>query len=102
MSLEVNSLRVAEARHTQTETTSGLILLCMVLLEPGYRVYVYSQNEDNKLQTLDKKEPLSIKNVRKLNQSFDCQKTRNLGVKTQSKVGCIFPMVISSEFRRRQ
>ena len=58
MSLEVNSLRVAEARHTQTETTSGLILLCMVLLEPGYRVYVYSQNEDNKLQTLDKKEPL--------------------------------------------
>ena len=27
----------------------------MVLLEPGYRVYVYSQNEDNKLQTLDKK-----------------------------------------------
>ena len=30
----------------------------MVLLEPGYRVYVYSQNEDNKLQTLDKKEPL--------------------------------------------
>jgi len=58
VSLEVNSLRVAEARHTQTETTSGLILLCMVLLEPGYRVYVYSQNEDNKLQTLDKKEPL--------------------------------------------
>ena len=51
----MNSLRVAEARHTQTETTSGLILLCMVLLEPGYRVYVYSQNEDNKLQTLDKK-----------------------------------------------
>ena len=54
----MNSLRVAEARHTQTETTSGLILLCMVLLEPGYRVYVYSQNEDNKLQTLDKKVPL--------------------------------------------
>ena len=51
----MNSLRVAEARHTQTETTSGVILLCMVLLEPGYRVYVYSQNEDNKLQTLDKK-----------------------------------------------
>ena len=83
MSLEVNSLRVAEARHTQTETTSGLILLCMVLLEPGYRVYVYSQNEDNKLQTLDKKEPFKI-------------------YVNGTKVGCVFLMAFVSILPRAQ
>jgi hypothetical protein len=53
VSLEVNRLRVAETKHTDPTndpTTNGITLLCMVLLEPGYRVYVYSQNEYNSLK----------------------------------------------------
>lgn len=52
VSLEVNRLRVAEAKHTDTDElySNAITLLCMVLLEPGYRVYVYSQNEYNTLQ----------------------------------------------------
>jgi len=52
VSLEVNRLRVAEARHTDTDEiySNAITLLCMVLLEPGYRVYVFSQNELNSLK----------------------------------------------------
>ena len=52
VSLEVNKLKVAEAKHTAENDiySNAITLLSMVLLEPGYRVYVYSQNECNKLK----------------------------------------------------
>ena len=54
VSLEVNRLRVAEAKHLTVGTeglySNAITLLSMVLLEPGYRVYVYSQNEENTLR----------------------------------------------------
>lgn len=54
VSLEVNRLRVAEAKHLTLGSdnlySNAITLLSMVLLEPGYRVYVYSQNEENTLK----------------------------------------------------
>jgi len=52
VSLEVNKLKVAEAKHTSENDiySNAITLLSMVLLEPGYRVYVYSQNECNQLK----------------------------------------------------
>ena len=55
ISLEVNKLRLAETRHTPLDTEHEAILLCMTLLEPGYRVYVYSQHSENHIQVLQQR-----------------------------------------------
>lgn len=51
VAIEVNKLRVAEARHTDPDElySNSIVLLSMVLLEPGHKVCVHSSNNRNSL-----------------------------------------------------
>ena len=51
VAIEVNKLRVAEARHTDPDDiySNSIVLLSMVLLEPGHKVCVHSSNSQNSL-----------------------------------------------------
>lgn len=51
VAIEVNKLRVAEARHTDPDDlySNSIVLLSMVLLEPGHKVCVHSSNNRNSL-----------------------------------------------------
>ncbi|CBY10956.1 unnamed protein product [Oikopleura dioica] len=63
VAIEVNKLRVAEARHTDPDElySNSIVLLSMVLLEPGHKVCVHSSNNRNSLAPAKQKNQTEVK-----------------------------------------